>query len=61
MITKLVLTVPAAAFALLTLAAGAVATSDSAEARRQEPCYRGLCPGGPPIAPKPDRPNQPLK
>ncbi len=34
MITKLVLTVPAAAFSLLTLAAGAVATSDSAEARQ---------------------------
>ena len=61
MIVKLALAVPAAALTALTMAAGMVATSDSAEAG----CYRvGAYPRAKLVCestPKPDRPNQQLK
>lgn len=62
MFAKLVLAVPAAALTVLTLAAGAVATSDDAEART---CRRVGFPGRlvceTMSTPKPDKPNQKRK
>lgn len=61
MIEKFVLAAPVTALTLLTLAAGAVATSDSAQAG----CYRvGAYPKPRLVCestPKPDRPNQQKK
>lgn len=62
MIKKLVLAVPFAALSLLTLAAGTVATSDTAEAgncRRVGSGHRFDCTTM--STPKPDRPNQQQK
>ena len=64
MIDKLLLAVPAATFSILTMAAGMVATSDSADAANCRrvgfyPNYRVVCDSM--STPRPDRPNQPKK
>lgn len=61
MISKFVLALPAAALTVLTVAAGMVATSDSAEACRRVGPGRYQIDCSTMSTPRPDRPNQQKK